>query len=333
MNITVILCTCNRCLTLPKALESVAASTLPKSVDWEVLVVDNNSSDQTREVVEEFSSRHPGRFRYLFESTPGKSHALTAGVRAARGDVLAFMDDDVTVDPLWLQNLTANLRDGAWVGAGGPIMLQWCCAPPPWLPCDGRYPLAPLAPFDLGPEAGPLAEPPFGSNMAFRKEMFAKYGDFRTDLGPSPNKEVPRPNEDTEFGRRLIAGGERLRYEPSAVIFHSVPENRLRKEYFLVWRFDKGRADIRAYGIPQGAGGSVARVPLHLFRRIAVGVLRWIVAVETRRRFEYKCKVWGLAGTIVECHHLSREKGAARSMREADARIWVGNFQKQSPQK
>ncbi len=84
MNITVILCTYNRCLTLPKALKSVAASTLPKSVDWDVLVVDNNSNDQTRGVVEEFSSRHPGRFRYLFESKPCKSHALNAGIRAAR---------------------------------------------------------------------------------------------------------------------------------------------------------------------------------------------------------------------------------------------------------
>ncbi len=74
----------------------------------------------------------------------------------------------------------------------------------PWLPRDGRYALAPLEAFDLGPEAGLLAEPSFGSNMAFGKEVFAKYGDFRTDLGPSPNKKVPRPNEDTELGRRLL---------------------------------------------------------------------------------------------------------------------------------
>ena len=183
-------------------------------------------------------------------------------------------------------------------------------APPPWLPRDGRYPLAPLAAFNLGPDAGPIAEPPFGSNMAFRKEMFAKYGDFRTDLGPSPNKEVPRPNEDTEFGSRLIAGGERLRYEPSAAIFHPFRKERLRKEYFLAWRFDKGRADIRTLGIPPGIGGNVAGVPLHLFRRIAVAVLRWVVAVEPRRRFERKCKVWGIAGFIVECHRLSRQNEA-----------------------
>src|SRR5580698_3953870 len=98
MTISVVLCTYNRCQALARALESVAASRLPASVDWEVLVVDNNSNDRTREVVEKFATRHPRRFRYLFESKPGKSNALNAGVNAAQGEILAFMDDDVSVD-------------------------------------------------------------------------------------------------------------------------------------------------------------------------------------------------------------------------------------------
>jgi glycosyltransferase involved in cell wall biosynthesis len=119
MKITVILCTYNRCQNLAKALNSVAASRLPRSVEWEVLVIDNNSSDQTREVVEDFCRLHPRRSRCLFEPQQGKSHALNAGIREARGDVLAFMDDDVTVEPTWLQNLTTSLQDDEWAGAGG----------------------------------------------------------------------------------------------------------------------------------------------------------------------------------------------------------------------
>ena len=65
--------------------------------------------------------------------------------------------------------------------------------------------------------------------MAYRKKMFEKYGGFRTDLGPSSDKRIPRPNEDTEFGRRLMAAGERLRYEPSALVYHPVPANRIPK--------------------------------------------------------------------------------------------------------
>ncbi len=84
MTITVILCTYNRCRSLTKALESVAASQLPGSIKWEVLVVDNNSNDQTHEVVGEVCRRFPDRFRYMFEAKPGKSHALNAGFESAR---------------------------------------------------------------------------------------------------------------------------------------------------------------------------------------------------------------------------------------------------------
>ena len=111
MQITVILCTYNRCQSLARALNSLAASILPETIEWEVLVVDNNSSDQTKAVVSDFACRHPGRFRYRFEPQQGKSYALNAGIGEARGDILAFMDDDVTVEPVWLQDLTSALCD------------------------------------------------------------------------------------------------------------------------------------------------------------------------------------------------------------------------------
>ena len=107
MKVTVILCTYNRCGSLVRALESVAASQLPPSVEWEVLVVDNNSTDQTREVVADFARRHAGRFRYVFEARQGQSHARNAGIQEAAGDVLAFTDDDIRVEPTWLAKLSA----------------------------------------------------------------------------------------------------------------------------------------------------------------------------------------------------------------------------------
>jgi len=303
MRITVILCTFNRCQLLAKALDSIAVSTMPESVEWEVLVIDNNSNDRTREVVEDFCCRYPGRFRYVFESTPGKSHALNTALVEAQGDVLAFMDDDVTVEPTWLHNLTAPLLSGECVGTGGRILPNWTEAAPSWLPPEGWYVSGPLALFDLGAEPGVLTETPFGTNMAFQRKLFDKYGGFRTDLGPCPGSEIR--NEDTEFGRRLIAAGEPLRYEPSAVVYHLVSRKRAQREYFLAWWFDKARADIRESGIPCDTRWSICGIPYNLFRRLGRWTFRWMVAVNPRLRFECKLKVWLNAGLIVECYHQS----------------------------
>ncbi len=290
MHISVILCTYNRCQSLSKALSSVAASTLPPSVEWEVLVVDNNSCDQTREVVEDFCRRYPARFRYLFEPQRGKSHALQTGIGEAPGDVLAFMDDDVTVEPTWLQNLTSELHSGEWAGAGGRIVLQWPPALPDWLAIEGPWVRHGLPGLDQGHEAKELVGPPFGTNMAFRKEVFRKHGGFRTDLGPSPDKQIPIPGEDTEFGRRLIVAGERLRYEPSAVVYHPVLENRIKKKYLLGWWFDYGRAHAREVQIR----------PLRGFCNLVAWKLRGVVASDPQLRFFSRLVVRERLGEISE---------------------------------
>jgi glycosyltransferase involved in cell wall biosynthesis len=307
MKISVILCTYNRAQLLGKALESVAASVLPSLIEWEVLVVDNNSCDESRQVTETFCRRYPGRFRYFFESKAGKSHALNLGIRESRGDVLAFMDDDVVVQPTWLQNLTAALSGGEWAGVGGRILPEQSFSPPRWIPFQDRYALAPLAVFDPDLEAGRMDEAPFGTNMAFLRRVFEKYGGFRTDLGPQPGASAQK-SEDSEFGHRLLAAGERLRYEPSAVVYHGVPQNRLQKKYFLAWWFDKSTADIRAFGVPRDERWSIAGIPISSFRRLAVWTLRWGVAINPSRRFSCKVKVWSVAAAMTEYYRQSRSR-------------------------
>src|SRR5687767_1112400 len=239
MKVGVILCTHNRCDKLATALESVAGSDLPDSVSWEVLVIDNNSTDRTRETVESFVRQQPGRFRYIFETQQGKSHALNTGIRESDADVLAFMDDDVTVERSRLRRLTAPLESESWMGSGGRVIPVWQTQRPNWLPESGDI-LAPLVFFDLGDKTGRMFEAPFGTNMAFRKQAFEKYGNFRIDLGPRPENEIR--SEDTEFGNRVLGGGEQLYYEPAAIVYHPISSERLTKEYFLRWWFDKGRS-------------------------------------------------------------------------------------------
>jgi glucosyl-dolichyl phosphate glucuronosyltransferase len=329
MKITVILCTYNRCQSLAEALDSVAASRLAESEGWEVLVVDNNSRDQTRDVVEKLCRQYPGRFRYLFEPQQGKSYALNTGIREARGDILAFMDDDVTVEAEWLQNLTVALHQDAWAGAGGRVVRKWTCPLPRWLSAEGTYERMawPLVIYDLGQEAGELTYTPCGTNMAFRKEMFVKYGGFRTDLGPQ-GREISSPMglnaitarigggcEDSEFGQRLMAAGEHLRYEPSAVVYHPVPQNRITKQYFLAWWFEFGRTNIRMAG-PRPPIWGIPRHYLRMARmttQLLGRTLRWMLALKPCRRFYYKVGAWETAGMIAEDY--LQWFGAKRQMR------------------
>jgi glycosyltransferase involved in cell wall biosynthesis len=314
MKVTVILCTYNRCRSLARTLNSLTVQELPESLDWQVLIVDNNSKDQTREVVEDFCLRHPRRFRYLFEHQQGLSYARNAGVREAGGDVLAFTDDDVTLEPTWLWNLTSILLDGEYAGSGGRILAEQAFVPPRWLPVHERYALAPLTIFDGGPDSFELTDAPFGANMAFQKTMFEKHGVFRTDLGRCG--EGMLSNEDTEFGLRLLAAGERLRYEASAVVYHPVTENRMQKKYFLAWWFGKGRANIRQWGIPSDTRWRVTGIPLVHLGRLAVLISRWLFALKPSARFCYKFAVWEKAGEILECYRLSRDREMEHSIAE-----------------
>jgi glycosyltransferase involved in cell wall biosynthesis len=300
--ITVIVCTYNRCRGLPNTLESIASSILPAGIEWEVLVVDNNSSDQTHQVVDELSHRYPGRFRYLFEPRQGKSYALNAGVRAARGKICAFTDDDVLVEPTWLYHLTSMLHSGEWAGAGGRTLpaREFVC--PEWMSVTRPPALGgPLCgTFDIGDIPGALPCPPYGANMAFRKDMFEKYGGFRLDVGPPPKKVQ---GEDTEFGFRLMLAGQLLFYEPSAIVRHPVLEERLSKKYFLKWMFTHGRAVVR---LESERSPVQAIAPTH--RRVAnrVGhlshlvVMRWMKTTDSKWRFWYKCAVWKTCGELVE---------------------------------
>lgn len=315
MDVTVILCTFNRCESLGVALNSVAVSQMPESVSWEVLVVDNNSTDRTREVAAEFAEKYPGRFRYLFESRPGKSNALNAAIRDTTAPILAFMDDDVHVQPDWLHMLTRVFADPRYAGAGGRILPESEFTAPAWLETTRPYALAPLAMFDLGPEAGRLEEPPFGTNMAFRREVFERYGKFRRDLGPQPGSEIR--SEDTEFGMRVLHGGELLWYEPAAVVYHQIARTRLTQRYFLKWWFDKARADIREYGFVQGTRWFVAGVPLYLVRRLIVWTLRWAFTFNAGPRFSAKLHLWTVLGAIRESYVLQSRQDQIRTTQGA----------------
>jgi glucosyl-dolichyl phosphate glucuronosyltransferase len=298
MRVSVIVCTYNRADLLLKALESLAGLTPPPSTDWEILVVDNNSDDATKRVCELFSSRYPGTFRYIFERRQGKSFALNTGVAESQSELLAFTDDDITAHPQWLVELIAAFERFNCAGIGGKIVPVWNIPKPYWLEMEGPHRLMnAVVSFDLGEAPCAITTSALGANFAFRREVFEKYGGFRTDLGPTAGSEIR--GEDSELCRRLLKAGERLVYSPTAVIYHPVEQKRTQKRYFQEWYFHRGRASVRESGTPVNAIRYFG-VPRYLYVALGRHLLKWILCPNLKLRFYHKLHTYEIWGQVLE---------------------------------
>lgn len=158
--------------------------------------------------------------------------------------------------------------------------------------------------FDYGDSNRELHNLPYGANMAFKREMFEKYGLFRLDLGPRPGSKIYY--EDTEFGLRVKNAGEKLLYAPEAVVYHPVEESRVTKEYYQSWYFGFGGALIRTNDFPQDAVLYFG-IPRYFFRSMAMAIIRWVFAMNPQERFYHKLYVYLEAGKIAEAFKISRE--------------------------
>jgi GT2 family glycosyltransferase len=275
---------------------------VPPGVDWELLVVDNNSTDETPEVIGEFITELP--VRYLFEEQQGLSHARNRGVTEARGEILLFTDDDVVVHPSWLEEMVTGFATHDCLASGGRVEAVWTQEKPDWYDNTGPYRLiGAVVEFDLGPDAGDATSPPIGANMAFRREVFTRHGLFRPDLGVSDKSRML--GEDTELSRRIMKDGGRVLYLPSAIIYHPVEPERVRKSYFERWYFNYGRTLVRVDPEATTAGITYFGVPRHLFRSLATSGLRWLVTADHRRRFYHKLQCCQYLGEIVEAYRQS----------------------------
>jgi glucosyl-dolichyl phosphate glucuronosyltransferase len=243
LDATVLIATYNRAVVLDRTLESIAALAVAPGRRWEAIVVDNNSSDGTRAVVERHATTFPVRLRYLFEARQGRSNALNAGIAIAAGRVIAMTDDDVRVEPGWLDAACDALaRQGDIAYAGGPVRPMWEAPPPKWLDLARGDLWGTIAIQDHGAQPFVYEERrkvPLGANMAARRELFERAGVFRADLGRTSGRLV-LGQEVPELLLRARAAGFRGRYVPAMAVHHHVPASRLTRRYFRRWWFGKG---------------------------------------------------------------------------------------------
>jgi GT2 family glycosyltransferase len=268
MSISVVIATFNRARLLAECLEHLARQAF---VDGdEVIVVDNGSTDETGNIVAAAAVHFPVPLRYLFEPVPGKSAALARGLGVAAGGILAFCDDDVNVATTWLSAVRETMADPQVALMGGPVAARWERVPPPWLRgvANGRGRLAsPLALLNYGPgvvELGPRTV--LGANMATRREVIARIGGFAPHLGKLRGTLLT--GEDHDFCRRVQQAGLHAIYQPTAIVYHWIPAERMRLAYYISWFYWSGVTHA-ALDRGQAMGRSILGVPLYLVRRAA----------------------------------------------------------------
>jgi glycosyltransferase involved in cell wall biosynthesis len=298
MNFSVILCTYNRAAILAQTLRSLESVRQPPGLAWELVLVDNNSNDGTRAVVEAATSRGVLPCRYVFEPRQGKAHALNTGVASAKADVLVFTDDDVTFDGGWLEAVLRPFDDPACLGVGGQILPDWKDPKPAWYSETGPYALMTvIIRYAWGSQIKPVVVAPWGPNMAYRRSAFIRFGGFDPRFGPEGD--IRRLGVDIQFGRRALAAGERVLYVPDAIVYHPVDPARLRKRYFRNFYFEYGRMEIRMQPVPPTAARWFG-IPRYLLRPLVVDAILWATACTTKRRFFYRLECALVLGKIAE---------------------------------
>lgn len=219
--VSIIICTYNRAKHLQDVLLDLAVQVIGEDFRYEVIVVDNASTDDTPAVLKDLSARLPSHFRFLSELRPGKSYALNTAIAAAKGDILAFTDDDTRIDPSWLQKIWHTFRRFNADGVGGPTTPLWLSPRPEWL---SDMLLRQIGMVDYGDVPFVIqsaTRPLIGPNCAYKRSLFEKLGGYDTD---------DMSAQDTQFFIRAFRSGAVLVYDPEIKVPHKIDGTRVTKK-------------------------------------------------------------------------------------------------------
>ena len=230
MELSIIISTYNNAISLVRTLESVAKQDYDKN-EWECVVVNNNSTDDTAARVATFIEEHSDlNIRLVEESQQGLSFARNRGIAESKGQFVAFIDDDETINEGFVSAYIDIFHNhGAFVAAG-KLKVCYDSKRPKWM---SHYTEKMIAnPFDLGNSVITITRTitPTGGNMAFNREVFNLYGGFDTDLGRKGGELFG--GEENDIFARIRDLGERVFYTPNAIAYHHIADRKLTAEYF-----------------------------------------------------------------------------------------------------
>ncbi len=229
--ISVILCTYNRDKYIYNVLKSVAENDYPHD-QYEIVLVNNNSADGTENECRRFQADYPDiRFRYFLETNQGLSYARNCGIRNAQGDLLAYVDDDATVNPEYLRTYSDFFtHHPEAVAAGGPILPVYETEEPEWMTHYTRQLITGKLFLGNNQREFPRGAFPGGGNACYRKSVFDTVGLFNVELGRKGNSLIGA--EEKDLFDKMTTHGMHFYYLPNAILYHIIPPHKLTQDYF-----------------------------------------------------------------------------------------------------
>ena len=305
MRLDVIVPTYNREHLLKHALQSLLAAEIPTGLTIYITVVDNNSTDQTRQTVNAFKPPFGGRLNYLFEPKQGKSAALNAGITATNGDLVGMLDDDEEIDGSWYVCVYKAFSNQDVDFIGGPYRPRWGGPPPPWLPNNNSAVIGSVGGFPHSFVYGTNEAMLMGGNAVLTRSILRRVGLYSTDLGPQGSRFLA--DEDTDMYLRLLAAGAKGMYLPDLIIYHYIHPERLTRRYFRRWHFWRG---VSSGVLDKRHPKNVAYlfgIPRFLFGNAVRALLRMLGTTLKMRRdpaqwFSDELRVWDVAGFFYGKH-------------------------------
>lgn len=308
IDISVIMPTYNRCEILKKTL-SYFCELEKNNFSWEIIVVNNNSSDNTKLVVEGYVAKIP--VCHVLEKKQGKNFAVNRGIHAAKGHVLVFVDDDICPEPLWLKEVWSScLRHPMVKLFGGKVIPSFPNSTSKWITESSfssfvfgvHMPAQNEGPYEFG-------RSPVGANCWIRRDVFEAGYFFDENIGPKGEGRLS--GSELEFFTRLQQKGISPHYVPSSIVHHRIQKDQTSIKYLLKRSYASGRGFIYIYGF-DSQSPMIFGAPRYLYRQILDSILfslRFVFKFDKKSLFEEFMTISHRIGCIRQCHIKEKRNG------------------------
>lgn len=284
MKISITIATYNRNESLEKTLKSFLRIPDFFNHDIEIIIADNNPTNISAEIINRLNPSFQNKLKNIHEPKKGKSLAINKAISIASGEIIAFTDDDVNIDPLWIKNMHEAFIQYSCDALGGRILPLLPEKTPNWVRKHLDMLSGPIGFHDLGEETKfyTAEMTPFaGANFAVKKQILTNSGGYNSNIGAGTGV----AGEDSELFHRLMNLQKKILYASNVLVWHSVEKEKLTLKHLAKWAISSGQYEIYTNKTPIIAKRRFLGVPLYFYRQFLVEAFVLPFRIFNQRRF------------------------------------------------